>query len=457
MKKIQMPASPEGAIRTRARKLPIGSCYINDDWQESKFATVFVTRNHVNRNITFGCFEVDLLCLGLKDCFYKFNFSRLDFEELLKNDHITCIPIDYTLAHNIVYSAIDFASAFGFQPHKSFNVAKYVLEEDDDNIELIDIECGEDEMPVVFSSPDEPNHHIIRKLEETAGPGNFMIHHVDRDGNLIEGNDPEEDTDDPEKLFGDDDIDSWTPDDYNAFFKGERKASMQTERTLVNVFYRVSFPDESLEESEKTPQCKEIDNLELADFPEERNHFKSDDEFEIFNDFSAKVFDGENSITDKKCKSLIIKYPHNMLFYFLWHVACLFRQEIKNARSVIEEAVLKFPDEILIMTLYANMVLEDKDIESFEKHFKGRYFIKDFAPNQTTYSYQQVVDFYSVIAWYYILKSDTQRADQYMYAIDHLAENAHDYTLWKKASSAIISYKAKRLQRETEKGFQVYP
>lgn len=36
---IQMPTSPETQIRSRARNLKIGECYINEDWDDSREET----------------------------------------------------------------------------------------------------------------------------------------------------------------------------------------------------------------------------------------------------------------------------------------------------------------------------------------------------------------------------------------------------------------------------------
>ncbi|MFH1936924.1 MAG: hypothetical protein ABIK52_05120, partial [Bacteroidota bacterium] len=75
--------SPEKYIRTRARTLPVGSCYINDNWRESGYATILVTRIHINGNVTHGAYMVDLYCLGVKDSFWKFNEHPKDFHEFL--------------------------------------------------------------------------------------------------------------------------------------------------------------------------------------------------------------------------------------------------------------------------------------------------------------------------------------------------------------------------------------
>ena len=65
---ISMPTTVEAQIRTRARSLPIDRCFVSSDWEESKSANVIVTRKHVNGNITYGIYLVDLLLLGVQAC-----------------------------------------------------------------------------------------------------------------------------------------------------------------------------------------------------------------------------------------------------------------------------------------------------------------------------------------------------------------------------------------------------
>jgi hypothetical protein len=225
------------------------------NWDQCKFATIFVTRRHINGNITFGCYEVDLFCLGVKDSFYQFNFPQYEFDDLIKNYETELITVDYKLAHNIIFSAIAFAEEYGFKPHKNFNVSKYILEDDDDFDNYEDIECGRNGMPVVFSSPDQPNHAVIKKLEETAGIGNFIVYHLDdeQNRNFIDDSDIKE-IKVRDELFGDDDLESWEKDDYIAFLKGKKKVSLKTSKVIVDALFEEIFPDESFEESENTPQ-----------------------------------------------------------------------------------------------------------------------------------------------------------------------------------------------------------
>lgn len=203
-KVIQM-LSPENYIRQKARTLPILECLVNNEWEETGLANIMVARKHTNGNITMGMFLVDLKCLGIKNAFYRFNISESEYRELLgkMEENMDMESISYTLAHNIVYAGIEFAEEYSLKPHKDFSVAKYILEEDTDDIELIEIECGKNEKPLYVQGPldnDVRARQIIAHLEKHAGPGNY--HYILTGDN---NNEPEEDGiyDDLEEEFGD--------------------------------------------------------------------------------------------------------------------------------------------------------------------------------------------------------------------------------------------------------------
>ena len=171
--------SPENYIRQKARNLPIYECLINPDWKYKGMATVSVARKHANGNITAGVFLVDLCCLGIKDAFYFFNTEESEYKEIVtRSGKVFLTTIDYVLAHNIIFAAIEFAEEFGFKPHKDFALAKYILEEDTEDIEVIEIECGKNGIPFYTQGPSENDHQanrIIAQLERTAGAGNYRF------------------------------------------------------------------------------------------------------------------------------------------------------------------------------------------------------------------------------------------------------------------------------------------
>ena len=179
--KVVQMLSPENYIRQKARNLPIYECRVNKDWKETGLAHITVARKHTNGNITIGMYLVDLKLLGVKDAFYRFNISELEYREIIEEEERQMIikKVSYPLVHNIIFAGIEFADDYGFKPHKDFtSVAQYILEKDTEEIELIDIECGEDDKPVYVRGPLESEiraNQIITQLEREAGPGNYEI------------------------------------------------------------------------------------------------------------------------------------------------------------------------------------------------------------------------------------------------------------------------------------------
>lgn len=187
--------SPENYIRQRARTLPIYECLVNKGWEESKMADVVVARLHVNGNVTLGLYQVDLYCLGVKDTFYAFNIPIHEYRDKFTPSNgafeLEFDKIDYKLAHNIIFAGVDFATEIGFDPHKDFlKTTQYLLEEDGENVELVEVECGYNGMPAVVKGEENSKEclKIIAKLDYLVGKGNYHVFDVDG----IEEEEPEE-------------------------------------------------------------------------------------------------------------------------------------------------------------------------------------------------------------------------------------------------------------------------
>ncbi len=167
--------SPKKYLETRVRSLPVYKCLVTKGWQEAGEAEVIIMRRHVNGNVTVGFYLVHLLCLGIKDTFYLFNEPESEvYDRLPAEINDLFEEAEYALAHNIVYAGHDFAMDFGIGPDKEFTVTKFILEEDNDNIPLIDIPVGdEDGLPhlVVNQPGDYSSAHA--KLKQNAGEGNY--------------------------------------------------------------------------------------------------------------------------------------------------------------------------------------------------------------------------------------------------------------------------------------------
>jgi hypothetical protein len=179
--KVQQLLSPENYIRQRARSLPIYECIINDDWKTSGTAHMVIVRKHINGSLTLAIYMVDLLCLGVRDTYYRFNISTDDYHDLLDimSESMNMQKVDYVLVHNIVLAAAEFAKDLGFKPHKEFTATtQYMLDEDTEEIELIEIECGRNDKPLFIKTDvftESESQRITNQLEKAVGKGNFDV------------------------------------------------------------------------------------------------------------------------------------------------------------------------------------------------------------------------------------------------------------------------------------------
>ena len=206
--KVTAQLSPENYIRTRSRTLPIFECWINSNWQESKMASIVIVRQHTNSNLTYCYYLVDLMCLGVKYSQFEFNETTVHYQSRMDEfrQDVDLIPVEYALAHNIIYAGIEYAEEYEFKPFKDFtNITQYFLEEDNESIELIEIECGDEngQPCYIYNGLLEDKTELRRitaQLERIAGSGNYtLISEKDLEEDF------EEDDDDPYEYFDDDD------------------------------------------------------------------------------------------------------------------------------------------------------------------------------------------------------------------------------------------------------------
>lgn len=151
----QQLLSPENYIRQKAKNLPIYECLVNENWKEEGLVHVHIARQHSNGNITHAFYLVDLYCLGVKDTGFRFNDSISEYEELRErmDDNENFVQCSYALAHNIVYAGWIYGEELGFKQHKEFVfITQFMLEDDTDEIEFIDIECGKEGRPFLIRS-----------------------------------------------------------------------------------------------------------------------------------------------------------------------------------------------------------------------------------------------------------------------------------------------------------------
>ena len=174
--------SPAYKIRTEARSLPIYECMVSTGWETVKMANLSVARQHPDGSITATFYLVDLLCFGVKETEYLYDVTMSEYLERLEKikEFMDIEVTDYMTIHNIVYAGIAYGEKNGFNPANEFTlVTQFNLEEDSDDIEIIEIECGDENgNPVYLVTPFESEAEIeliTSRLEQNVGIGNFSV------------------------------------------------------------------------------------------------------------------------------------------------------------------------------------------------------------------------------------------------------------------------------------------
>jgi hypothetical protein len=254
--------SPRKYIQTRARSLPIHKCYANKDWENAGLATVIVVRQHVNKKFTGAMYLVDLKCLGVKDTSWFFNITEEEFLSSIPAFEEGFAAIEYKLAHNIIYAGHDFAMDFDIGPHKDFSVTKFILEEDDDGIPIIDIPVGDkDGIPHLLTYG--PNEHLdaLARLRKNAGEGNFRYTYSIGEFSEDEEFDDDDDLDDDAKYLSLSEIEPGTIDPHvvkHVAFEDLMNIELMKERDaleqlicMAEAFIRIVDPEHPLSSDEE--------------------------------------------------------------------------------------------------------------------------------------------------------------------------------------------------------------
>lgn len=335
--KVVQMLSPENYIKQKARSLPIHECWIDSEWQDSGLVTIFVARKHTNGNLTVGIYLIDLKCLGVKDANYYFNISGAEYRDMLDhtNNTMDMEKVSYTLAHNIVFAGIEFAEDYGFKPHKDFGVAQYILEEDTDDIELMEIECGgENGKPLYVSGPYDNaarRAQIMAQLEKTAGKGNYDF--LTEVGNDFENDDElDYDREDWEKEMDEvEELQSTLslPEKIKMFQSMVPQLEKLSDKESSVLGYLSNIIIEEYTDLDKTeeifdPLLQKINNLEISENPSDellgaaflKDGLNREEWAETFQELFYEILENPKT-AKKKIKSLQKQMPENPAVVFL--------------------------------------------------------------------------------------------------------------------------------------------
>ncbi len=165
--------SPDEYVKQRARTLVIGKCYVSEDIEKAGEGHVIVSRRHTGGKVSVAFYLVDIWCVGVKDSYYRLRMEDYEFEEMIEEYRLGIRECSYEEAHNRIYGAIAFAEEAGIAPDKSFNVTKYMLEEDTDDIPLIEYEYGREGKHTLITRNNLEASRYLPLLKKNLGEGNY--------------------------------------------------------------------------------------------------------------------------------------------------------------------------------------------------------------------------------------------------------------------------------------------
>jgi len=436
--KVVQMLSPENYIRKKARTLPVYKCIVNEDWDESKIVQLSVSRNHTNGNITACFYLIDLLCLGVKDTHYVFNIPKNEYEGIIEDtrNEMPTVDISYELAHNIVFAGLEFAEDYGFKPHKDFtSVTRFMLEEDTEDIELMEIECGINGQPVYMRGPyddDAKVKRITAQLEETAGPGNYTIMNDEFDDE-----------------FDDDD------DEFDDNLEAEIEGLSASEKK--NLFLDMSFRLENLTKNESERFLLVIDSIvdDLIDvdlhnqiYDEYDNNLNIETDEDEIPDELLGIQPGDAPITDElkaqflALYELIMEDPKQAAINItkfkteanglacadLLELFLLQANESSKYPKLLKKYAGKYPKYQLIQVLWATEQIITKT--NGEKIQENQFKLKSFFPNRATIHPIEKYYFLSMQAYLATLTYDINRIEAFSSILGNLnLDEVHETTL----------------------------
>ena len=174
MKSLLKPTATQ--LLHQVQEYPIIQCLVLENWCESGLTHVIVTRQQPDGQFIFGNFLVDLLCLGVKDCFIKANATQSMYDSHLRIvakelDRLIECPPD--LAHAIIYGGVDYARSLGFEPHSDYERCRLVLQPRDSFDTLPDVEFGIKGKPRYINGPYDDVKFVLDTLTRNVGEDNF--------------------------------------------------------------------------------------------------------------------------------------------------------------------------------------------------------------------------------------------------------------------------------------------
>lgn len=186
-----------------AEKWPVVQALVSRELWDEGIGYLVLAREDPEGQTVFASYLVDVLCLGVKDCFWDAG-TREEFRQMIERmEEVQRLSsIKPGCLAKIVQGAVDFAQSFGFPPHPDFRHTSMLLAGIDPSECRDHYEFGRDGRPYYIQGPNESVGRamaIIERVQEAGG--HFMAVSPALGDELVELEDDydevDEDDDDP--------------------------------------------------------------------------------------------------------------------------------------------------------------------------------------------------------------------------------------------------------------------
>ncbi len=186
----------------RVEKWPVLQAYVSEGLWEDGIGYAVVARQEPEGEIVFATFLLDVLCLGVKDAYWRAGTME-NFRELVQEmDNIQSMrEIKPACVAKIVLGAVEFAESFGFSPHPDYRHASHLLEGIDPSACREDYEFGDEGTPLYIQGPNETPAQamaIAERVREVGGDFQMVVPGGDDEDSEAIEDDLEEGDDEPE-------------------------------------------------------------------------------------------------------------------------------------------------------------------------------------------------------------------------------------------------------------------
>lgn len=425
------PLSQEAYLKNgSARKLPLFKIYITQNWETEGHIQLLVSRQHVTGNVTGGLFAVDRWCKGLSSSFYFFNEAEEFIATTLAKFSNTgdLIPCTYVLAHNVIFSAIEFASDLGLKSDASFNLTAFILEPDTDKIEFIDIPCGRNGRVVLSAEVlDAKVMTTLKLLEKKLGKGNF---------DLILGSDlPVADYKTEQKNIGwQGDFLAWSGQQWNELIENGSLEELQANMELpAYIYHRAILLPEAFAKDINLDLLRDQLSWGLTYKPVQTNsgYQPSKSEEKEVQELHSLVY--SKKTIDKellsRIKTAISRYPENPIFMNYQFNALIASGKKSEAEAYISVIVQRFPDYLFGKIALAHLYKQQKMIRQIPSAFENHLNLHSLYPDRSKFHASECVNFYSLICLYYLEIKENLLAEMYATVIrEWLISPAPEFT-----------------------------